>query len=209
MTPAAPPVHPPSPSSYPPSSTWSSRFPLSSASLLRHEVGVPASDSQSYLQSHRSLDNTAEMVVTAMVSNVVRMIGTRAGLSVQTAATKVQWCVSRSMFFDKWPTFSHHFLLSISIDQLDKTDAPLIPEAYINILGMQYPVSFFNGLTGYTVPLQHPRVQKITQGLKPSPCVHWTSAGRATNSARDAEHSWGPSPSSLPRASPTPFSVTT
>ncbi|KAI0263894.1 hypothetical protein BGY98DRAFT_1103745 [Russula aff. rugulosa BPL654] len=94
-----------------------------------HEVGVPASDSQSHLQNHRSLDNTAEIVVMAIVSNVVRMIDTRADLSVQSAATKVQWCLPIN---------------------LDKTDAPLIPEAYINILGMQYPVSFSNGLTGYT-----------------------------------------------------------
>ena len=56
--------------------------------------------------------------------------------------------------------FSHHFLLSINIDQLDKTDAPLIPEAYIHLLGMQHPVSFSNGLKGYTVPLQHPRSPK-------------------------------------------------
>ena len=49
---------------------------------------------------------------------------------------------------DKRPTFPHHFLLFISIDQLDKTDAPLIPEAYIHLLGTQYPVSFSNGLWG-------------------------------------------------------------
>jgi hypothetical protein len=33
------------------------------------------------------------------------------------------------------------FFFPISIDQLDKTDAPLIPEAYINLLGVKYPVS--------------------------------------------------------------------
>ena len=85
------------------------------------------------------------------------------------------------------------FFLSISIDQLDKTDAPLIPEAYINLLGIQYPVLFSNSLTGHTVPLKHPRSPKTTHGLKPSPYVHPASADRATNSARDAERSWGPS----------------
>ena len=50
-------------------------------------VGVPASDSMPYPHSH-SLDSVAEMVT---VSNVVGMIGTEAGLSVQVAAMKVQW----------------------------------------------------------------------------------------------------------------------
>jgi hypothetical protein len=107
------------------------------------------------------------MVVTAVVSNVVRMVGTQAALSLKTATMKVQCCVSRSMFSRQAANFPHHFLLSIGIDQLDKTDAPLIPEAYINLLGMEY--SFFNGLTGYTVPLQHLRSPKTTHRLKPSP----------------------------------------
>ncbi|KAF8492088.1 hypothetical protein F5888DRAFT_248189 [Russula emetica] len=74
------------------------------------------------------------------------MIGTESDLSVQTAAMKV-------------------------IDQLDKADAPLIPEAYIYLLGLQYLVSLSDGLAGYTFPLytrsrsrNHPRIQ-------PSPCV--------------------------------------
>ncbi|KAI0266648.1 hypothetical protein BGY98DRAFT_1029083 [Russula aff. rugulosa BPL654] len=48
------------------------------------------------------------MVVSGTVSNVVGMIGTEARLRVQTAAMKVQ-----------------------CIDQHDRADAPLIPEAYI------------------------------------------------------------------------------
>jgi hypothetical protein len=82
-------------------------------SAQTHEVGVTGSDSQSHLQTHRSLDNIAEMVVTAVVSNVVRMIGTQAGLSVQTAATKVQWCVSRSVF-SRVPTSGQLFFPIIS-----------------------------------------------------------------------------------------------
>ncbi|KAI0268497.1 hypothetical protein BGY98DRAFT_1019092, partial [Russula aff. rugulosa BPL654] len=66
------------------------------------------------------------MVVSGTVSNVVGMIGTEARLSVQTAAIKVQ-----------------------CIDQLDRADVPLIPEAYIYLLGVQYLVSLSNGLTGY------------------------------------------------------------
>jgi hypothetical protein len=72
-------------------------------------VGVPASDSQSHLQNHHSLDNSAETVMTAVVSNIVGMIGTLEGLSVQTAATKVQWCVSRSPFCRQVANFSPSF----------------------------------------------------------------------------------------------------
>ncbi len=55
-------------------------------------VRVPASDSQPRLHSPHSLDTVAETMVTAAsatVSNVVGMIGTEAGLRVQTAAMKV------------------------------------------------------------------------------------------------------------------------
>ncbi|KAI0264545.1 hypothetical protein BGY98DRAFT_1040842, partial [Russula aff. rugulosa BPL654] len=66
------------------------------------------------------------MVVSGTVSNVVGMIGTEARLRVQTAAMKVQ-----------------------CIDQLDRADAPLIPEAYTYLLCVQYLVSLSDGLTGY------------------------------------------------------------
>ena len=42
---------------------------------------------------------------------------------------------------------------SHSIDQLDKTDAPPIPEAYIYLLGVQCLVSLCDGLAGYAIPL--------------------------------------------------------
>jgi hypothetical protein len=51
------------------------------------------------------------------------------------------------------PTFSRHHHLSINIDQLDKTDAPLIPDAYISLLGVQCLISIVDGLTGYGLPL--------------------------------------------------------
>jgi hypothetical protein len=73
-----------------------SRPVLLGVSAQMHGVGVPVSDSQSHLHSHHSLDSVAEMVATAAsatVSNVVGMIGTEAGLSVETAAMRVQWCV--------------------------------------------------------------------------------------------------------------------
>jgi hypothetical protein len=62
-----------------------------------HGVGVPASNSQSHLHSSHSLDGVAKVVVmaaSATVSNIVGMIGSETGPSMQTATMKVQWCVS-------------------------------------------------------------------------------------------------------------------
>ncbi len=90
-----------------------SRPVLLGVSAQMHGVGVPASDSQSHLHSPHSLDSVAEMVATAAsatVSNVVGMIGTEAGLSVQTATMKVQWCVSP---IDVLPTSRQPFLVTI------------------------------------------------------------------------------------------------
>jgi hypothetical protein len=92
-----------------------SRPVLLGVSAQMHGVGVTASDSQSHIHNHHSVDSVAEMVATAAsatMSNVVGMIGTEAGLSVQTASMKVQWCVSRiygdGRSVDKLPTFSCH-----------------------------------------------------------------------------------------------------
>jgi hypothetical protein len=86
---------------------------LLGVSVQMHGVGVPASDSQSYLHSHHSLDSVAEMVAraaSATVSNVVGMIGTEAGLSGQTATMKVQWCVSP---IDVLPTSCQPFPVTV------------------------------------------------------------------------------------------------
>jgi hypothetical protein len=54
---------------------------------------------------------------------------------------------------------------SVSIDQLDKADAPLIPEAYIYLLGVQCLVSLSDGFAGYTFPLYNTlAVQKPPAG---------------------------------------------
>ena len=53
-----------------------------------------------------------------------------------------------------------------SIDQLDKTDALPIPEAYIYLLGVQCLVSLCDGLAGYAIPLYNSlAVQKPPDGL--------------------------------------------
>jgi hypothetical protein len=73
-----------------------SRPALLGVSAQMHGMGVHASDSLPHIHSHHSLDSVAGMVATAAsatVSNVVGMMGTEAGLSVQSATMKVQWCV--------------------------------------------------------------------------------------------------------------------
>ena len=72
------------------------------------------------------------------------MIDTEAGLSVQDKAMKVKWCglLSLSSSEPSSPIPSSH-----RIEQLDKTDARPIPEAYIYLLGVHCPVSIYNGLS--------------------------------------------------------------
>ena len=66
---------------------------------------------------------------------------------------------------DSLLTFPLRCLLFVSIDQLDKADAPLIPEAYIYLLGMQCLVSLSDGLAGYIFPLYNTlAVQKPPAG---------------------------------------------
>jgi hypothetical protein len=70
-----------------------SRPALLGISTQMQGIGVPANDMLPH--SSHSLDSVAGMVATAAsatMSNVVGMIGTEAGLSVQSAAMKVQWC---------------------------------------------------------------------------------------------------------------------
>jgi hypothetical protein len=74
-----------------------SRPALLGISTQMQGVGVPVNDTLPHSGSH-SLDSVAGMVATAAsatVSNVVGMMGTEAGLSVQSAAMKVQWYALR------------------------------------------------------------------------------------------------------------------
>ncbi|CAK5277941.1 unnamed protein product [Mycena citricolor] len=75
----------------------------------------------------------AGMVATAAsatVSNVVGMMGSSGGLSLQGSAMKLQ-----------------------CIDQLDKADAPPIPESYVYLLAVQCIVSLCEGLASFAGPL--------------------------------------------------------
>ncbi|KAF9445437.1 hypothetical protein P691DRAFT_805683 [Macrolepiota fuliginosa MF-IS2] len=80
-----------------------------------------------------SLDGVAGRVATAAsatVSGVVGMMGSSTGLSLQGSAMKLQ-----------------------CIDQLDKADAPPIPEAYVYLLALQCFVSLCEGFATFTGPL--------------------------------------------------------
>ncbi|KAG7085465.1 hypothetical protein E1B28_003026 [Marasmius oreades] len=100
-------------------------------------VGVPqdATGNISPSNSSYGLDvgGVAGMVATAAsatVSNVVGMISSGAGLSLQGSAMKLQ-----------------------CIDQLDKADSPAIPESYIYLLALQCLVSLCEGLAAFSAPL--------------------------------------------------------
>ena len=99
------------------------------------------------------------------VSNVVWMIGTKA--SWHEAAN----CSSESTVrlpdqhsADRLPTFSRHFLLSVSINLLDKADAPLIPDVHTCLLGVQFVYLTLRRPRGVYLPsLQHPCGSKTTR----------------------------------------------
>ena len=92
------------------------------------------------------------MAASTAMSNVVWMIGTRpAGLSVQTAAVMVRLPNQHSA--DRLPTLSRHFLFSVSIDQLDEADAPLITDVHTVSLECNSFISPSDGLAVYTFPL--------------------------------------------------------
>ncbi|KAI0268964.1 hypothetical protein BGY98DRAFT_1101372 [Russula aff. rugulosa BPL654] len=103
-------------------------------------------------------ESVAEMVT--MAASGTGTIGTGAGLSVKTAVIKVQ-----------------------CIDELDKADAPLIPEASVHLLGVQYPVSFSNGLTVILSLYNTLAVQKTTRRLRVNR-AGGPSAGPQTPTAR-------------------------
>ncbi|KAI0354523.1 hypothetical protein OH77DRAFT_1548844 [Trametes cingulata] len=98
-------------------------------------VGVSTHPSSASTESMYGLDvgGVAGMVASAAsatVSGVANMMTTEAGLSVQGSAMKLQ-----------------------CIDQLDKADAPPIPESYLYLLGVQCLVSLCEGFAAFTAPL--------------------------------------------------------
>jgi len=101
----------------------------------------------------------AGRVASATVSTVSGIIGAGGGgLSLQTSSMKLQWCRSSLIFH----LLSYLFITSI--DQLDKADAPTIPESYIYLLAVQCIISLCEGFASFSGPIyshlaiQRPRV---------------------------------------------------
>ncbi|KAI0276218.1 hypothetical protein BGY98DRAFT_935195 [Russula aff. rugulosa BPL654] len=97
--------------------------------------------------------SVAEMVVTAVSAtmlNIVGMIGTETRLSVQTAAMKVQ-----------------------CIDQLDKADAPFIPEAYIYSSASKASSHSPMASQGIASLSKHPCHPKTTCGFNRARACTW------------------------------------
>jgi hypothetical protein len=203
--PAAPLAHASSPGAHPPSSAWSPHVPRCLAFLRRCTVGVPANDSQSHLLSHHSLDSVPETVVTAAsatVSNIVGMIGTVAGLSVQTATMKVRWYVSP---IDVLPTSCQPFpvtvfFLSVSISSTRQMRRSSWRRTYPSISPWRaMPCLTLRRPRGVYLPsLQHPRGPKTTRRFnRARSCTgpsrpyyvarNRASQVRATNCMRGAE----------------------
>ena len=140
------------------SPVWSSS---SSMDSLYHTVTTASSLNTSPASSataHR-LD-MAGRVASATVSGVVGMISSGGGgLSLQGSTMKLQWSVLHLSFFFH-PLFWHS---GFSIDQLDKADAPAIPESYIYLLAVQCIVSLCEGFASFSgsiytnIVMQRPR----------------------------------------------------
>ncbi|KAH9475059.1 Protein MON2-like protein [Psilocybe cubensis] len=103
-------------------------------------IGVQSESSSSATGAAAYGLDMAGRVASATVSGVVTMIGGEAGLSSYGSAMKVQ-----------------------CIDQLDKADAPAIPDAYLYLLAVQCIVSLSEGFASFSGPiysqiaLQRPR----------------------------------------------------
>ena len=102
-----------------------------------------------------------------------QMIGTEAGLSVQTEGTMVRFPNQRSA--DRLPNVSFSCPLFISIDRLDK--APLISETHIYLLGVQFLFSLFDDLEGHTF---NTLVAQKSFAGSTDPCVRRTHSGNST-----------------------------
>jgi hypothetical protein len=113
---------------------------------------------------------------TATMSGVVGMIATGPGLSVQSSTMKLQWLV-QAVLRDQWIIDAVAFL---SIDQLDKADAPPIPESYVYLLGVQCLVAICDGFATFAAPLY------TTLAMQRLPTAGTASAGETTMRAPPA-----------------------
>ncbi|KAK7030884.1 Endocytosis and vacuole integrity protein [Paramarasmius palmivorus] len=95
-----------------------------------HDVGGLSPSSSSYSLDMGGMAGMVATAASATVSNVVGMMSSGAGLSLQGSTMKLQ-----------------------CIDQLDKADSPPIPESYLYLLAVQCLVSLCEGLAAFSAPL--------------------------------------------------------
>ncbi|KAF7290808.1 Protein MON2 [Mycena indigotica] len=103
---------------------------LLGASTQIFGVGVQPEGASGYGLDVGGVAGMVANAASATVSGVVGMMGGTGGLSLQGSSMKLQ-----------------------CIDQLDKADAPPIPDSYIYLLGVQCIVSLCEGFAAYTGPV--------------------------------------------------------
>ena len=111
------------------------------------------------------------MAASTTVSNVLGMTYTEAGQRANCSNESPMVRLPDQHSADGLPTFYRPYLVSVSVDHLDNTDAPLIPDAYMYLLGVQSLVSLSDGPARYTSSTTHSRSKNHPQ-VQPSPCVH-------------------------------------
>jgi len=153
-----------------------SRPSLLGVSSQMQAVGVPTSDSIPYSHSH-SLDSVAVVVATAAsvtVSNVVGMMGTEAGLSMQNAAMKVQWY---ALLPSPYLSPRHPFLLTASTSSTRQTRRPSPKRTFIS---SAYNVSSRSATAsqGMRFPSTTPSQSRSPPPDRRSPCVRQACSTR-------------------------------
>ena len=112
-------------------------------------IGIQSEASPASSAAAYGLD-MAGRVASATVSGVVGMIGSGGGgLSLQGSTMKLQWSVMHLIIL----YLNFDIFLNTSIDQLDKADAPPIPESYIYLLAVQCIVSLCEGFASFSGPI--------------------------------------------------------
>ena len=111
------------------------------------------------------------MAASTTVSKVLGMTYTEAGQRANCGNESPMVRLPDQHSADGLPTFYRPCLVSVSIDHLDNTDALLILDAYMYLLGVQSLVSLSDGPTRYTFSTTHLQTKNHPQ-VQPSPCVH-------------------------------------
>jgi hypothetical protein len=176
MTPAAPLAHMSSPTSYPPTRTWSPHVPPARRLCVDARSGGTCerlSIALSWLPQLGQRRGDGGDGCQRDVSNVIGMIGTEARLRVHTAAMKVQWCVSP---IDVLPTGCQPspfiaFSLLASISSITLTHRSSRRRTYISSTSntSSHSPTASQGITSISTT---PSRSKTRPRVQPSPCVY-------------------------------------